>query len=169
MKKDVYELTNPQKSIWYVEKMYSGTAINNICGSFLIKEKTDLELLRQAINLFVKLNDSFQIRLFLEGSSPREYFTDFKDFDIEIIDIDNENDILEIEKNMVQIPFNLFESPLYTFKLFRMSNGYGGFVVNAHHLISDAATFALIGSEIAKIYENLKNKEDIDLDTRFLP
>ena len=31
--KDVYELTNPQKSIWYTEQFYEGTTVNNICTS----------------------------------------------------------------------------------------------------------------------------------------
>ena len=45
MKKDVYELTNPQKSIWLTEEFYKGTAINNIGGNLLIREKVDFEKL----------------------------------------------------------------------------------------------------------------------------
>ena len=33
MKKDVYELTNPQKSIWSIEQFYKGTSVNSICGN----------------------------------------------------------------------------------------------------------------------------------------
>ena len=34
--KDVYELTNPQKSIWYMEEFFKGSNINNICGNITI-------------------------------------------------------------------------------------------------------------------------------------
>ena len=31
--KELFELTNPQKSIWYTEQFYSETTVNNICTS----------------------------------------------------------------------------------------------------------------------------------------
>lgn len=162
MKKDVYELTNPQKSIWYMEEFYKGSAINNICGSLTINEIVDFKLLEKAVNLYIKLNDSFHIRLFIEDSIPKQYFCEPKYINLEIIDINTEDEILNIEKEMVSKPFEIIESPLFEFKLFRLSNGHGGFVINAHHIISDAATFAILGSSIARIYFNLKNNEEID-------
>lgn len=161
-KNSVYELTNPQKSIWYMEEFFKGSSINNICGSLTINEPVDFDKFKKAINLFIKMNDSFHIRLFLENSVPKQYFIDPNYIDFEIIDINNKNDILNIEKDMVSIPFNMIESPLFEFKIFRLPNGHGGFVVNTHHLISDAATIAIIGSNIARIYTNLKNNTEID-------
>ena len=163
--KDVYELTNPQKSIWSMEEFFKGSAINNICGSLTIKENVDFKLLEKAVNLYVELNDSFHIRLFIENSIPKQYFCEPEYCNLEIIDINNEDEILNIEKEMVAIPFDIIESPLFKFKLFRLPNGHGGFVVNAHHIISDAATFAILGSSIAKIYADLKNNVEIDKNT----
>ena len=37
--KKIYELTEPQKSIWVTEQFYKGSTINNICGTAIIKEK----------------------------------------------------------------------------------------------------------------------------------
>lgn len=162
MEHNIFELTNPQKSIWYMEQYFKGTAINNICGSLTINEIVDFEIFKKSINLFVKLNESFHIRLFMENSIPKQYFCDFEEFDLEIIDIKSNDEILDIEKDMVNIPFNMIESPLFKFKLFRLPNGHGGFVVNTHHIISDAATIAIIGSSIARIYTNLKNNIEID-------
>ena len=45
MKKDVYELTNPQKSIWMTEQFYSNTNINNIVGYLKIDKNADLKAL----------------------------------------------------------------------------------------------------------------------------
>lgn len=162
MDKKIYDLTNPQKSIWYMEEYYKGTAINNICGSLTINEKVDFEKFKKAINLFVKLNESFQIRLLFEKSIPKQYFCDFEELNLKIIDINSNEEILNIEKEMVNIPFNMIESPLFEFRIFRLPNGHGGFVVNTHHIISDAATIAIIGSSIARIYANLKNNIEID-------
>ena len=52
-----YSLTNPQKSIWFTEKFYSGTAINNISGYTYISEKVNFDILKRAINEVIKTND----------------------------------------------------------------------------------------------------------------
>ena len=45
MEQKMYELTNPQKSIWLTEQYFQNTTINNICGSLIIKQDTDLNIL----------------------------------------------------------------------------------------------------------------------------
>ena len=159
-----YELTNPQKSIWYMEEYYKGTAINNICGSLTISEKVNFEKFIQAIKTFVKQNKSFSIKLTLEEGTPKQYFSNVEDFNIETIELNSEKDIQKLEEEIVNKPFEIIDSLLFEFKVFKLPNGNGGFVVNCHHLISDACTFALIGNEIAKIYYNLINNivEDYD-------
>ena len=41
MQKKMYDLTNPQKSIWYTEEFFKGTPIENITGSVIIPEKVN--------------------------------------------------------------------------------------------------------------------------------
>ena len=57
--KDVYELTNPQKSIWLTEQFYAGSTVNNICGTANINNKIDFNQLEKAINIVIKNNSSF--------------------------------------------------------------------------------------------------------------
>ena len=46
-----YELTTPQKSIYLLEKFYSGTNLNNICGTSIVHSKLDFDTLKKAIEL----------------------------------------------------------------------------------------------------------------------
>ena len=61
-RKDLYYLTNPQKSIWLTGEFFKGTSIGNITGSVIISENTDFKALKNAINLFIKKNDSFRLK-----------------------------------------------------------------------------------------------------------
>ena len=70
----MYELTAPQKSIWLTEQYYKDTSINNICGSLLIKQDVNLNLLNQAINIFLKNNDSFKLMFVQNGTNLLQYF-----------------------------------------------------------------------------------------------
>ena len=44
---EMFELTNPQKSIWVMEQFYKGTNINNICATLTINEEVDIEKLKK--------------------------------------------------------------------------------------------------------------------------
>ena len=78
--KNLYSLTNPQKSIWLTEQFYKGSNVNNICGALTIKQPLDFEKFKQAINLFVKNNDSFRICLTLDNNEVKQYIKDFSYF-----------------------------------------------------------------------------------------
>ena len=75
MKKDVYELTNPQKSIWYTEQFYKGSSVNTICVIAYINEVVDFKLLKQAIKNVIENNPNFNIRFSIENKIPKQYFS----------------------------------------------------------------------------------------------
>jgi len=161
LKKDVYILTNSQRNIWNTEQYYSGTSINNICGSVFIKEDTDLILLSCAINKFIENNDSFKTRIKLIDGVPYQYFVENKTYEFETLEFQDIEELHTYAKKMTKIPFQIIDSQLFEFKLYKLPNGFGGFIINAHHIISDAATFGLIGTEVTENYSKLKKGEDI--------
>ena len=163
--KSMYNLTSPQKSIWLTEKYFEKTPINNICGSVIIKTEIDLDLLNTAINYFIKNNDCYQLRFCVEAGEPMQYFCDTKDFNFEVLNIKNESEIEPIAQKMVNTPFQILNSKLFDFKLFKLESGFGGFIVNIHHIISDAAGLSIIGSEVIDIYSKLLKNESIPIKT----
>lgn len=160
-KNDMYELTNPQKSIWLTEQYFQDTTINNICGSLLISQDTDLNLLNTAINYFVKNNDSFRLRFKQDQENLLQYFTEDENYNFEILPIEKKSQIESFAKKMVATKFDLINSRVFDFKLFKLSSGFGGFIVNVHHIISDATTFSLIATEIVQIYSKLLKNQPI--------
>lgn len=156
MENKVYDLTNPQKSIWLTEQFFQGTCVNNICGTVIIDDIVNFEKLKEAINIFVKDNDSFRIKLRYNSSNEIEqYFSDFSEFNINICTLNSDIELLDLENKMVNIPFELIENNLFNFNMFKFENRHGGFVLTAHHLISDACTAGLLASKVINIYSSL--------------
>ena len=162
MKKDVYKLTAPQNAIWLTEQYYQNTNINNICGSVIITEKVNFENLEKAINIFVKNTDSFRIQLLFENSQIKQYVTEYVPFKIETVKVETEEQVKELEKETGKKIFNLIENKLFEFKLFSLPNGEGGFVINAHHIISDSWTLGILVNKIIEIYAKLNRNEDTE-------
>ena len=162
MQKNMYDLTNPQKSIWYTEEFFKGTPIENITGSVIIPEKVNFSLLAEAINIFVSKSDSFRLKFFIEKNQVKQYVETYTKFDVEIIDVLSDDELRNVEKTIVSTAFDILNSFLFNFKLVKFPDNHGGFIINMHHLISDAWSAGLGASEIIKIYTRLVKKEPID-------
>ena len=162
MESNVYNLTNPQKSIWFTEQFYKGTPIENITGCVIVLEKLNLKALQKAINLFVKTNDSFRLNFTMDGDKVLQYLSSFSEFEIENVLVNTNQDIKDIENEMSNTPFEVLNNLLFSFKTFTFPDGHGGFVITAHHLISDAWTAGLVVNEIMDYYEKIINSQIID-------
>ena len=162
MESKVYNLTNPQKSIWFTEQFYKGTPIENITGCVIVLEKLNLKALQKAINLFVKSNDSFRLKFTVKDDKHLQYLSSFSEFEIENVMVNTDEDIKDIENKMSNTPFEVLDNLLFSFKTFTFPDGHGGFVITAHHLISDAWTAGLVVNEIMDYYEKIINSQIID-------
>ena len=113
----LYDLTNPQKSIWLTEQFYKGSCVNNLCGTVAIDQVVDFDILKKSIYQFVKDNDSFRLKLFYgEDGEIKQKITDFEPFDIELVDLENDEELAILENKMVDIPFSILNSYLHHFK-----------------------------------------------------
>ena len=154
-------LTNAQKSIWVTEQYYKGSSINNICGSAVIQEKVDFNKLEESIELVCKKHDNFWLEFKLVDGEVKQVLSERKKIQIDTVDIAGQND-LENEINKIsRTTFKLENSKLFKFYIFKFKDGKGAFVLNIHHLISDAWTLALICNEIIKTYSALKQNKEI--------
>ena len=157
MNKDVFELTNPQKSIWVTEQFYRGSSINNICGTAIIEEEIDFNLLEKAINLVMQNHNNFRLKFIVKNGIPMQYLADSITSKINIVDVSNIQELENYREKILSVPFNLNDSFLFNFYIFKFPNKAGAFMLNIHHLIADAWTLGFISNEIVKIYSQLKN------------
>ena len=72
MEKNLYNLTNPQKSIWLMDQVNPGTNLNNIGGPVLINDSVNVPLLEKALNLYIEKNEATRLRIKLVDSSPMQ-------------------------------------------------------------------------------------------------
>lgn len=163
--KELFELTNPQKSIWYTEQFYNGTTVNNICTSGTVYGKIDVNLLKQAINNVVKQNDSFRIHVVLKDNIAKQYISDYKDFNIDVEYINDESEIEDIEKEEAKYKFNVIDSDLFKFKLAISKDKFACIILTVNHLIADSWSLGLVIQEILRNYNALKNNEEITQET----
>lgn len=162
MQEKFFNLTNPQKSIWYTEGFYKGTPIENITGIVLINDKVNFKLLEKAINIFVQKNDSFRLKFTIKDNQVVQYLDKYVKFPIEILQISSEEDLKVKEKEIAESVFDTIDSLLFNFKIVKFKNNYGGFIINMHHLICDAWSTGLGATGIIEIYTRLLKNENVE-------
>ena len=161
MDKQFFNLTNPQKSIWYTENFYNNTPINNICGYVSFKEEVNLSLLQKAIQIYINQNDVFHLRLKMDGKTVVQYLTNYSFINVPVNYINSQEDFKNLGNRIASTPFKLFDSALVTAEIFLFPNSIGGFFFNVHHIISDALTLEITAKSISNIYYSLLNSEEI--------
>jgi hypothetical protein len=144
-----------------MEQYYKGTNINNICATLIINIDVDFEKLNKAINIFIQNNKSFGLNFKIVDGEIKQYFSEIEEIQFDLVSLKDKQELNELAMKMAEEIFNVEDERLFKFKLFKMENGYGGFVVITHHIISDAATMSIIAREIMDIYSKLINDEQI--------
>lgn len=156
------KLTNSQKSIWVTEQYYKGSSVNNICGTAIIDEKVDFEKLRKSIEIVCKKHDNFKLQINIKNDGVKQVISELKEIQIDTINVASKKELTEEREKIVKKTFKLENSKLFKFYIFKFENGEGAFMLNIHHLISDAWTLAFICNEIIKTYSALKQNKEIE-------
>ena len=160
MEKKLYDLSNPQKSIWYTEQFHYGTNINNICGTAIISNSLNFDILKKAIASVILNNDSFKLRFKKDNNSLKQYIEELSNIDIEIVSLKNKDEVSILENQVLNRIFKITEEPLFEFKIFKFKDNSGGFLLNIHHLLADAWTLGLVCRKIMHIYSILITNPD---------
>ncbi|MBR0427807.1 MAG: amino acid adenylation domain-containing protein [Clostridia bacterium] len=150
--KNFFHLTNPQKSIWVTEEYYKGSAINNICGTALIKEKVNLRLLEKAIRTTLQNNDIFKIKFSMHDNEVMQYVSDYVNSDIIYLRAKNNLELQKTLDEIVAIPFHLLDSYPYNFYIITFPNGNAAFCLNIHHILADSWTLGFLSRQVIKTY-----------------
>ena len=82
-----------------------------------------------------------------------------------ILSVHSDKDVEDLSNKMANFVFDINNSALCKFQLFRYPDGHGGIVLLVHHLISDAWSCGLFISEIIDIYDALLDNKEIEISS----
>lgn len=141
-------LTKPQKLIYDMEK-YAGGTISIICGSMLSTGRKDTSELKQAVNKIYQLNDALRIHIRENNEEVYQEVVEYVEQDIDVLYFDNKTELNEYAEHYAKIPLDLYRD-LCEIKIVILSEQYG-LLVKLHHMIGDAWTLSLMGTQFHAI------------------
>ncbi|HNY11470.1 MAG TPA: amino acid adenylation domain-containing protein, partial [Candidatus Wallbacteria bacterium] len=161
-----YELSHPEKRLFYLQKYYPETPMWNVPLSVVFKEPVNITTLKKAINLFIRNNQNMRIRFTETEAGPKQYIAEFVEKDLSIVEFIGTaamENMHEWAENESRRPFvDLTGVELFRVFIIRLDNEGGGFYLNGHHMICDGTSLAFATDRIVEYYEELKaGKTDI--------
>ena len=163
--RNYYELSQPQKSIWYLEQKYPGISMNIVAGNLRLKGDIDYPAFIQAIKLFIKNNEGLHIHFSENDGEVRQYAVPYEENDIDFFDFSQSGGfdaLYKWDEAQTKIPFPLIDSDLFYFAVFKIDEQTGGTYAKLHHLISDAWTMSIYGNEIMAYYSAIKEGKSFE-------
>lgn len=141
-------LTKPQKLIYDMDR-FAGGAISVICGSMLVKGEQDLDKLKWAVNEIYRLNDALRIRIRQEDGQASQHISDYAQREVEVLRFDSKAELDAYAEEYAKTPIDLY-GHLCLISIVLLPGQYG-VLVKFHHMVGDAWTIALIGTQFNKL------------------
>ncbi|MGN0621073.1 MAG: amino acid adenylation domain-containing protein [Porcipelethomonas sp.] len=138
-------LTKPQQLIYEMEK-FSGGAISVICGSMLLKGSRNPQEIITAINELYNINDALRIKISESNGNVQQTVCEYAEQVFEILNFNSKDELDAYAENYATEPLDLYGS-LCEFKVVILPEKYGC-LVKLHHIIGDAWTLTLFGTQL---------------------
>lgn len=154
---EYYPLTNPQKGIWYTEKLYPDTSIGIIAGTLKIRDTINYSVLENAIHEYIYINDSLRLHFVEIEGEPKQYYSKYSRPQIKTYDFSQQNirDLYEWDSQRTHTPFPLIDHDLYEIAILKISDNEAGVYIKMHHMICDGWSIVNAGNDIFEIYSQL--------------
>ena len=151
----VYPLTNAQNLHYYCMKYCPKKQVLNIGAGLTIQVDLDWDMLRWAIQEAVSRCESMRVRL-TEDKQGNVYQYVVKDEVAEVTHFDftgwREKAADAKLTEWTNIPFEMYDTPLYRIVMIKMPNGYQGLYINVSHMIMDAQSLVAFYKDVIELY-----------------
>ena len=162
-----YEITHPQKRIWYNEILFPNLPMHNITSKIHIGKNLNITLLEKAINLIIEKNDSLRLKFCEDNGKLYEYIEPYKFMKISYLDFSQHNEAGE--KLLKEFCDNegkkiLFKENqlLFKFFMYKINEEKMGICFVMHHIIIDGCSVNLMLNQLGKIYEQLLKGDNVN-------
>lgn len=148
-KKEYYNLSKSQKSLFIISKIYSNTVYNEPI-IYKIEGKLDESCVKIAIQSLIKRHESLRTSFIFKDEIPVQIVHDNIDYKIETITTE-ESECLQLIESLVK-PFDLSIAPLMRCVIIRISENIHYLFIDMHHIITDAISQNIFIREFTSFY-----------------
>ncbi len=149
----VYELTETQRALWFLQHAYPDSYAYNVTRAFRLTGDVDDGVLEAALGALVAAHPSLRLAVHDEAGQPRPVVHDHRPVPLARVDGRHWSppDLAAWYEAFATSPFDLARDPLLRAALVRRPDHWL-VVLSLHHIACDMASLALMVDELAAAY-----------------
>ncbi len=163
---EVYDLSNAQRRLWFMQKANPQMNAYNLPAMWHITFEPDIEQLQKALNMLINRQQALRIVFREENGISKQIILDTLDLKIDVIDLSSEDNKENLWKELMfednKISFDLTK-PLVRAKLYKLDQKDYHLYLNFHHIITDGWSMRIVYEELMTIYTALLNGKEANL------
>lgn len=144
-----YELTHPQKRIWYSEQKYIETSVYNLAGYLTYNDTLDVDRFIDAIYAVHKKWPILNGRV--NNKIPPSLILECNDPEINTVHVYTNDELKKHCNKKSRESFNLSKK-MYSYELLYKNENLIGLFFNFHHIIMDAMSVGLFVKAVESMY-----------------
>ncbi|MEM9920529.1 MAG: amino acid adenylation domain-containing protein [Bacteroidota bacterium] len=148
--KESYPLSSSQKRMYFLQQMDESSTVYNEAKAYWIKGAIDKVKLEDAFRQLIQRHESLRTVFHFEAGAARQSILDSFEFEIEQMACPPEGVTAAIRK--FTRPFDLSKGPLLRIGLVEQSAEEHLLLINAHHIITDLTSLAILTREFMALY-----------------
>ncbi|MGK7932298.1 MAG: condensation domain-containing protein [Microcystaceae cyanobacterium] len=167
--KQTFPLSFSQERLWYHEQSIADCPVYNIPIAYQLIGQLDPKILEKGLEIIINRHDVLRTYFLEVGDKPVQRVAPEIEFSLTSIDLRELPPELKAKQTEqialedAQTPFKLTEAPLWRFKLLCLESDKYQLLVTIHHIVCDHWSLHLFMEELATIYQELTQEENISL------
>ncbi len=158
-----YALSPSQLNISAQEFAVANSDVNVLYFVLKIEKSIDAAAMEKAVQTFLRKNAAARVRIVSEGGSVMQYFADYEEAEIPVVDLSDCEDWESVVRGWGQTPFQFYGGVLYDFKILKFTEDQWGLFCKFHHIWVDGWSTGLIWSDILSAYCRISAGENGDV------
>ncbi|MDX7999530.1 amino acid adenylation domain-containing protein [Xenorhabdus sp. Reich] len=159
-------LSFAQHRMWFLDQLYPDSSRYHIINIKTFPDEIETARMQQSINLLFRRYPMLNLRLRMEGDTPRQYYSDQPPHCVhEIIDVRDKQEwqqqLQQRAARMMATPFRLIGEPLSRLLLVTDARQGTALIFCLHHILVDEQSLGQLDDELMSLYQWGENAPQI--------
>ena len=151
-------LSFAQQRLWFVDRMYPGSSLYNVPGSWRIRGAMDVDALQRALDVIVGRHEALRTTFIGKDGTGTQLISSDTTFPLTVVDLsgmpesERKAEIRSLSAQEAGTPFDLTSDRLIRGVLIRVSEFDHLLLTTSHHIVSDGVSMGVFLDELSSLY-----------------